>query len=89
VRTLKRYEFREYIPYPRVSTKVPGILSKEEVAQLINSRGTLFNRMLLSVLYGTGMRRAEAARLKPDDIDSQRMIIRVATARVAEIAICL
>ena len=58
VRTLKRHEFREYIPYPRVPKKLPGILSKEEVARLINSSGTLFNRTLLMVLYGTGMRRA-------------------------------
>jgi integrase len=29
------------------------------------------------VLYGTGMRRSEAVRLKISDIDSQRMIIRV------------
>ena len=77
VRTLKRYEFREYIPYPRVPKKLPGILSKEEVARLINSSGTLFNRTVLMLLYGTGMRRSEAARLKWADIDSQRMIVRV------------
>jgi len=72
VRTLKRHEFREYIPYPRVPRKLPGILSKEEVARLINSGGTLFNRTLLMVLYGTGMRRTEAARLQLEDIDGQR-----------------
>src|SRR5215831_10436352 len=77
VRTLKRYEFRDYIPYPRVPKKLPGILSRQEVTRLINASGTLFNRTLLMVLYGTGMRRAEAARLKLDHIDSQRMIIRV------------
>jgi integrase/recombinase XerD len=81
VRTLKRHEFREYIPYPRVGKKLPGILSKEEVAQLINASGTLFHRTLLMVLYGTGMRRAEVARLKLADIDSQRMIIRVVNGK--------
>jgi integrase/recombinase XerD len=49
----------------------------EEVARLINASGNLFRRTLLMVLYGTGMRRAEVARLKIGDIDSQRMIIRV------------
>src|SRR5215469_3021305 len=77
VRTLKRHEFRDYIPYPRVPKKLPSILSREEVARLINASGTLFHRTLLMVLYGTGMRRSEAARLKLTDIDSQRMIIRV------------
>jgi integrase/recombinase XerD len=40
------------------------------------------------VLYGTGMRRSEVARLKIADIDSQRMIIHVVTARAARIATC-
>ena len=77
VRTLKRYEFREFIPYPRVRKQLPGILSKQEVARMINASGSLFHRTLLMLLYGTGMRRAEAARLKLSEIDSQRMIIRV------------
>jgi site-specific recombinase XerD len=84
VRTLKRPEFREYIPYPRVRTKLPGILSKDEVARMINSSGTLFRRTLIMVLYGTGMRRSEAARLKLSDIDSQRMIIRVINGKAGK-----
>lgn len=77
VRTLKRHEFREFLPYPRERQRLPRILSKEEVARLINSSENLFRRTLLMVLYGTGMRRTEVSRLKISDIDSQRMIIRV------------
>jgi integrase len=53
------------------------VLSREEVARLINAAGTLFLRTLLMTLYATGMRRSELAHLKVSDIDSQRMIIRV------------
>jgi integrase/recombinase XerD len=77
VRTLDRPQFRGFLPYPRVPEKLPGILSKEEVARLINANGNLFRRTLLMVLYGTGVRRSEVARLKVGDIDSQRMMIRV------------
>src|ERR1039457_5299183 len=77
VRKLHRHEFREYLPYPKVARKLPNILSREEVARLINASSSLFERTLLMVLYGTGMRRAEIARLKIADIDSQRMIIHV------------
>lgn len=49
--------------------------------RLINAAGTLFRRTLLMTLYGTGMRRAELARLKVSDIDSQRMIIRVVAGK--------
>ena len=77
VRTLHRHEFREYIPFPKVHKKLPKILSREEVARLIEASNGLFQRTLLMVLYGTGMRRAEVARLKVSDIDSPRMIIHV------------
>ncbi len=63
VRTLKHQEFREFLQYPRELQRLPGVLSKEEVVQLINSSGNLFQRTLLMVLYGTGMRRSEVARL--------------------------
>jgi len=77
VRTLRRHEFREFLPYPKSPRKLPSILSQEEVARLIDASTSLFQRMLLMVLYGTGMRRSELARLKIDHIDSQRMIIHV------------
>jgi integrase/recombinase XerD len=77
VKTLKRHQFREFLPYPRDRRRLPTVLSREEVSRLINATGTLFRRTLLVTLYATGMRRSELARLKVSDIDSQRMIIRV------------
>ena len=77
VKTLKRHQFREFLPYPRDRRRLPTVLSLEEVARLINAAGTLFRRTLLMTLYATGMRRSELAHLKVSDIDSQRMIIRV------------
>jgi integrase len=53
VRTLHRHEFRQFLPFPRVRKKLPKILSQEEVAQLIDAGGDLFERTLLMVLYGT------------------------------------
>lgn len=81
VRTLHRHEFRQFLPFPRVRKKLPKILSREEVAQLIDAGGDLFERTLLMVLYGTGMRRSEVARLKIADIDSQRMVIHVVNGK--------
>ena len=77
IRTLNRHEFRQFLPYPRVGKKLPKILSREEVGRLIEASSSLFARTLLMVLYGTGMRRSEVARLKIADIDSQRMIVHV------------
>ena len=51
----------------------PGQLGAAHAGSIKNRQ----QRALLMVLYGTGMRRAEVARLKIADIDSQRMIIHV------------
>jgi site-specific recombinase XerD len=77
VQTLKRHEFRQDLPYPKEQRRLPTVLSLEEVGRLIDAAGNRQQRALLMVLYGTGMRRAEVARLKVSDVDSRRMIIRV------------
>jgi integrase/recombinase XerD len=77
VRTLKRRDFREELPYPKDHRRLPTVLSLEEVAWLIDAAGNLMQRALLMTLYGTGMRRTEVSMLKVRDIDSLRMMIRV------------
>src|SRR5215470_16698364 len=57
--------------------QLPGVLSPEEVARLIESASNLFHRTLLMTLYSTGIRRAELCRLQVNDIDSRRMMIRI------------
>jgi len=81
IKTLKRHQFREFLPYAKDRRRLPTVLSREEVSRLINAAGTLFRRTLLMTLYGTGMRRSELAHLKVGDIDSQRMIIRVVAGK--------
>jgi integrase/recombinase XerD len=81
IRTLGRHEFRQFLPYPKVRKKLPRILSRQEVGRLIDASSDLFERALLMVLYGMGMRRSEVARLKIADIDSQRMVIHVVNGK--------
>ena len=76
-KTLKRAWSTAETPYPKRAFSLPTILSQEEVAQLIDAAGPPVHRTLLMTLYATGVRRAELARLKVSDIDSQRMVIHV------------
>ena len=85
VRTLKRREFREELPYPKDRRRLPTVLSLDEVARLIDAAGNLMQRALLMTLYGTGMRRAEVSLLKVSDIDSRRMMIRVERGKGAPV----
>jgi integrase len=48
---------------------LPLILSREEVKALLEAPGSLRDRAVLAVLYGSGLRVSEAAQLKPRDID--------------------
>ena len=77
IQTLKRAWSVAETPYPKKVLKLPIILSQEEVARLINSAPTPFHRIVLMMLYASGVRRAELARLKIRDIDSQRMVIHI------------
>jgi site-specific recombinase XerD len=65
------------IPYARVPSKLPEILSREEVERLIEHTSRPMHRALLMTAYGAGLRVNELVHLKVRGIDSQRMSIRV------------
>lgn len=67
------YEVRR----PRKDKKLPVVLSKGEVAKIINSVDNLKHRAILMLVYSAGLRVGEAVRLKPEDIDSKRMLIHI------------
>ncbi len=77
VKTLKRRWNADETPYPKKVIRLPIVLSREEVARLIDSAVLDFHRVILMTLYATGIRRAELTRLKVSDIDSQRMVIHI------------
>lgn len=77
VKTLRRDYPPDYLPYPKQPKRLPTILSQDEVRRLIDSAQNLYHRALLVTLYATGMRRAEVANLKVNDIDSERMLVRI------------
>jgi integrase/recombinase XerD len=63
-----------HVPVPRT---LPVVLSPEEVSRLLQATPGLKYQAALSVAYGAGLRVSEVVALKVDDIDSQRMVIRV------------
>jgi integrase/recombinase XerD len=76
--TLKRpWVLQEDIPAARKPTKLPTVLSPEEVSQFLNSVTYMKHRVILTVCYAAGLRISEVVRLKPGAIDSRRMVIRV------------
>ena len=77
-RTLKRRDLHfDDLPLTKTPVKLPVVLSPEEVTRLIEGASSLKHRTMLMVLYATGLRRAELARLKVSDIDSKCMVIHI------------
>ena len=76
--SLKRdWPFDEVIPAPKKPQKLPVVLSPEEVQQFLGCVGNTKHRAILTTCYAAGLRISEAVLLKPTDIDSKRMVIRV------------
>ena len=77
-KTLKRRDLAfDDLPFPKQPRTLPTVLSQDEVTRLIEAARNRMHRTILMLLYGTGMRRTEASRLKVSDIDSQRMVIHI------------
>ena len=57
--------------------KLPTVLTKEQIWQIICVPKNLKHRLLLMTTYAAGLRAGEVRRLKPDHIDSRRMLIKV------------
>lgn len=66
-------------PVARAPQRRPELLGREQIAQLFAASQTPMTRMLLQVLYASGLRISEGLALRAKDIDSatDRMAIRV------------
>lgn len=73
--TLHRQPFS--LPLPKGASKLPEVLSREEVTRLLTNTATLRERAVLMTTYGGGLRVSEVVRLRVSDIDAQRDLLRV------------
>jgi site-specific recombinase XerD len=76
--TLKKpWSFDDLIPAPKKRQSLPVILSPDEVVHFLNCVHAPKHRAILTTCYAAGLRISEAVHLRPTDIDSRRMVIRV------------
>lgn len=61
--------------------KLPCVLTKQQVGKIIYGPKNLKHRLMLMTTYSAGLRAGEVTRLKVDDIDSKRMLIKVVNGK--------
>lgn len=62
---------------PRMASKLPVVLSIDEVARLLCAAPSARDKLLLGLMYATGMRVSEVVRVRFRDLDFERRSIRV------------
>ena len=77
----KQWSLEEALPAPKMPDRLPSVLSRDEVGHFLGCVESLKHRAILTICYAAGLRISEAVHLKTGDIDSQRMVIRVAQGK--------
>lgn len=75
VRKSERREY--YIERPRKESKLPTVLSEEEVIRLLSNTHYVKHKCMLMLLYSAGLRRGELLSLRLQDVDVDRRLIYV------------
>jgi integrase/recombinase XerD len=76
--TLKKdWPVADIIPAPKKPQRLPVVLSPGEVLQFLACVPGPKHRAILTTCYAAGLRISEVLHLRPTDIDSRRMVIRV------------
>ena len=78
---LKNNSLSVELPSRKTVHKLPQVLSRDEVAKLLDATTSLRDLLLLELLYSAGLRTEELMKLKVADIDSKRMTIRVVQSK--------
>ncbi|MDR0494281.1 MAG: tyrosine-type recombinase/integrase [Treponema sp.] len=66
---------------PRQDKRLPIVLSKAEIRKMIMAEQNLKHRLLLMMVYASGLRVSEVVCLKRQDIDTDRKIIMIKSAK--------
>lgn len=78
---LGREKFFFEIPRPKKPLKLPKVISEEKILEALFEIKNLKHKAILLLAYSAGLRVSEVISIKPTDIDSHRMQIRILHAK--------
>lgn len=74
---LRRPALAESIPRPKPERGLPQVLSRAEVIRILAAIRNRKHRAIVLLIYSAGLRVSEAVRLRPEDLDVDRRLVRV------------
>jgi integrase/recombinase XerD len=69
------------LPRPKKEKQLPVVLSQEEVLRVLEAIDNLKHKTILMLIYSAGLRIGEAVRLKIEDVDGERKLIYLKSAK--------
>lgn len=72
------------IKRPKSEKKLPVVLSKDQVIMMINSLCNIKHKLMVQILFGSGLRVSELVNLKINDIDFIRKVINIRQGKGAK-----
>jgi len=69
--------------------KLPTVLTQEQIWKIINATENIKHLLILMAIYSAGLRANEVIALKPEHIDSQRMLIKIYGRFIYHRLVCL
>jgi len=66
---------------PRQDKRLPVVLSKEEIKRMFKNENNFKHRLLLMMVYASGLRAGEVVRLKREDVDMKRKTIYIYSSK--------
>jgi integrase/recombinase XerD len=80
-KVLQREKEYYQIDRPHKERKLPDVLSKEEIGKMLKTTKNLKHKTIIALIYSCGLRRSESVKIKINDIDSKRMLIKIRGAK--------
>jgi len=71
------FDFKLGIKRPKKEKKLPIVLSKQEILSMIEVVDNIKHKLVIELLYGSGLRVSELVNLRINDIDFNRKIVNV------------
>lgn len=76
-----RRNFFIHIPRAKKDKKLPIVLSRKEVLNIIDAANNIKHKLMIQILYSSGLRVSELINLKINDIDFNRKVFNIRSAK--------